>query len=86
MFFPTAAVQNKVTCFEDCVQPPPEPTGGLKIVNKDTTENDIGFGFQSMVTYGCKEGSTLVGSTTLSCSNGMWLPDLPICVQCENTF
>ncbi|XP_076821161.1 complement receptor type 2-like [Clavelina lepadiformis] len=72
---------NFPTCNADCVQPPPEPIGGLEIVNKDTTDNDIGFGFQSMVTYGCKEGSTLIGSTTLSCSNGMWLPDLPTCVQ-----
>ncbi|XP_076821227.1 sushi, von Willebrand factor type A, EGF and pentraxin domain-containing protein 1-like isoform X2 [Clavelina lepadiformis] len=67
-------------CNSGCVQSPPEATYGLEIVD-EPFRYTFGFGFGSIVTYRCKEGSTLIGSTTLNCSNGMWLPDLPTCVQ-----
>ncbi|CAK8686673.1 unnamed protein product [Clavelina lepadiformis] len=67
-------------CYRGCVQPPPEATFDLEIVDEPFRDT-FGFRFGSIVTYGCKEGSTLVGSTTISCSNEMWLPDIPTCVQ-----
>ncbi|CAK8686681.1 unnamed protein product [Clavelina lepadiformis] len=68
------------SCNTGCVQPPPEATFDLEIVDEPFRDT-FGFGFGSIVTYSCKQGSTLIGSTTIICSNGMWLPDLPTCVR-----
>ncbi|XP_076821639.1 sushi, von Willebrand factor type A, EGF and pentraxin domain-containing protein 1-like isoform X1 [Clavelina lepadiformis] len=67
-------------CYRGCAQSPPKATFGLEIVDEPFRDT-FGFGFGSIVTYRCKEGSILIGSTTLNCSNGMWLPDIPTCVQ-----
>ena len=72
-------------CSIGCVQPPPEATGGLEIV-VNTLRGMFGYGFESMITYGCEKGSTLIGSPTLTCKNGMWLPGLPTCVRSTCTF
>ncbi|CAK8686677.1 unnamed protein product [Clavelina lepadiformis] len=76
----TPGSEDFPTCNTGCVQPPPEAKFGLEIVDEPFRDT-FGFGFGSIVTYSCKQGSTLIGITTLSCSNGMWLPDLPTCVQ-----
>ncbi|XP_076821175.1 uncharacterized protein LOC143467659 [Clavelina lepadiformis] len=69
------------TCNPGCLQAPPKATGGLEIVGENLFKNYVGFRFGSTVTYGYKEGSTLIGSSILKCNNRLWVPNLPTCVQ-----
>ncbi|CAK8686655.1 unnamed protein product [Clavelina lepadiformis] len=66
-------------CRRGCVQSPPEPIFPLEIISRPI-RNYFGYTFGVFATYHCSKG-ILVGNSNLTCNDGLWIPELPTCVQ-----